>query len=155
MSATNPPPIRVPASFAKDREVFAYFSDLHTFLRLLWTRTGGGEDAIAATTDTADALMSAFSHAARIESLRQGLDNAEFGVLLGLSALPDKAKIEALKAEIGSHGVLAFAPHAARYAELLEQVNQLRVEIAALYSERAKVAHLDNRINDLELLAWL
>jgi hypothetical protein len=47
MAATNPPPIRVPKKLAEDREIFAYFNELHTFLRLLWTRTGGGEDFIA------------------------------------------------------------------------------------------------------------
>jgi hypothetical protein len=51
MAATNPPPIRVPKKLAEDREIFAYFNELHTFLRLLWTRTGGGEDLIGSADD--------------------------------------------------------------------------------------------------------
>ena len=44
MSATNPPPIRVPRKFAEDPELFAYFhQELHTFLRLLWARVGQGD----------------------------------------------------------------------------------------------------------------
>ena len=48
MSAANPPPIKVPAAFTKDPELFSYFSkELHPFLRLLFARTGGGDDFIA------------------------------------------------------------------------------------------------------------
>lgn len=42
MSVTNPPPIRVPQEFAKDRNTSAYFNELHTFLRLLWQKAGAG-----------------------------------------------------------------------------------------------------------------
>jgi len=48
MSAANPPPIKVPRPFAKDPELFSYFAkELHPFLRLLFARTGGGDDFIA------------------------------------------------------------------------------------------------------------
>ena len=156
---TNPPPIRVPQEFAKDRVTFAYFNELHTFLRLLWERTGGGIDAIEVAGDAGDSMVSTYSHAARIAALGLDVDSAERASILGLSSLADKAAIAALQTETRNATLPIFTPDAARYASLVEQlkdeVQNLRVEIAALYSDRAKVAHLDNRVNDMELLSWL
>ena len=231
MSVTNPPPIRVPQEFAKDRVTFAYFNELHMFLRLLWERTGGGTDAIEVAGDAGDSMVSTYSHAARIAALGLDVDSAERASILGLPSLADKAAISALRDDVtavdramvalqplhaklaadsvrlDTHealneayfayfeilltaiadvantqfmlagpplagrvaavseqatatNILAFpGPDAARYAALVEQlkdeVQNLRIEIAALYSDRAKLAHLDNRVNDMELISWL
>ena len=83
-------------------------------------------------------------------------DNA----LLSLTAAPVAARLGALSDQVTATNILAFpGPDAARYSALVEQlkdeVQNLRVEIAALYSDRAKLAHLDNRVNDMELISWL
>ena len=67
--ATKPPPIRVPKQFSGDRETFGYFTDLHTFLRLLWERTGGGTDLIAEVGDNSDALLTLLAMPSQTQAL--------------------------------------------------------------------------------------
>ncbi len=159
MSVTNPPPIRVPALFSKDRESFAYFNELHTFLRLLWERTGGGTDIIADASDTGDALIPMYSHAARIGSLQQDVESADRSARAALLS-PNTAKIAALDMRVGDSErvamlALSALPDAVRIQCLVEEVNELRTQVAALCSERAKIAHLNSRVDDLEILSWL
>lgn len=87
MAATNPPPIRVPKKLAEDRESFAYFNELHTFLRLLWTRTGGGEDLIGTSGDAITAL-----------ALDLALANTEIDGL-GVDLAVASAEIDALEVD--------------------------------------------------------
>jgi len=171
MSATNPPPIRVPQGFTKDREVFAYFNDLHTFLRLLWERTGGGEDAVADAADNT-LLLSTMSDKVAIASLRQ--ETRSQSVLL---FTPDAAKIAVLMAGIADversvatlqslHGKVASgASRLDTHDEYLAYFEILLIAIAGVADaalllantgpDAARHAHLNQRINDVELLAWL
>lgn len=61
MSVTNPPPIRVPQEFAKDPALMGYFQELHTFLRLLWARTGGGEDLVGGAAESIEDLTASLN----------------------------------------------------------------------------------------------
>lgn len=159
MSVTNPPPIRVPQEFAKDRNTFAYFNELHTFLRLLWERTGGGTDAISEAGESNDAAAPMFSHAAQIGALRHDVDDAGRSARAALLS-PNTAKIAALDMRVGDSErvamlALSALPDAVRIQCLVEEVNELRTQVAALCSDRAKVAHLNSRVDDLEILSWL
>lgn len=77
-----------------------------------------------------------------------------------LNGPPPAAKIAALSEQANATNILAFpGPDALRYGAILEQlkteVQNLRAEMAAFYSDRAKVAYLDNRANDMEIISWL
>lgn len=152
MSVTNPPPIRVPQEFAKDRATFAYFNELHTFLRLLWERTGGGTDVIEGAGDAGDSMVSTYSHAARIASLGLDVDAVERTAFLGLST-PDKAQIEAVRAEIGKPDVFSFTPDNARYGHVTVELAELDTTAGIGLSTLpllAKVGGIDERLSDAE-----
>ncbi len=139
MSVTNPPPIRVPQEFAKDRVTFAYFNELHMFLRLLWERTGGGTDAIEVAGDAGDSMVSTYSHAARIAALGLDVDSAERASILGLPSLADKAAIAALQTETRNATLPIFTPDAARYGELSARVAASEDDIEDLAADVAAV----------------
>lgn len=77
MSVTNPAPYRVPTPFSKDTELFSYFTELHTFLRLLSTEINRGDYAslslntnVAGTADSAaDTIYTATGVVTSIEAL--------------------------------------------------------------------------------------
>lgn len=43
VAITNPPPIIVPLSLRKDREIAAFFTKLLKDVYLIWIKTGGGD----------------------------------------------------------------------------------------------------------------
>jgi len=152
MSVTNPPPIRVPQEFAKDRNTFAYFNELHTFLRLLWERTGGGTDLIEGAGDAGDSLVSTYSHSARIAALGLDVDAIERTAFLGLST-PDKAQIEAVRAEIGKPDVFSFTPDNARYGSVTVELADIGTTAGLCLTTLpllAKVGGIDQRLTEAE-----
>jgi len=83
---------------------------------------------------------------------------------MGLASAPLHAKLAALDVRVESTVAageaesllsLSALPDKALIRFLMEEVKTLRVEIAALYSDRAKLAHLENRLADMERLSWL
>ena len=152
MSVTNPPPIRVPQEFAKDRNTFTYFNELHTFLRLLWERTGGGTDAIAETTDASTLLLPGMSDRAAIAALREDARN-----LSVLSFSSDAAKIAALTIEVGElqRTVASLQSLHGKYATTASKQDVTAATLIGATPDAARYAHLEQRLNDLELLAWL
>jgi hypothetical protein len=75
MAVTNPPPIRIPREWSQDPELNDYANTLHTFLRLLWQRTGGGTDLIEAGVVDLTALNAA------VNLLISELNTAELDIL--------------------------------------------------------------------------
>ena len=77
MPVTNPPPYRVPQAFMQDTELFNYFTELHTFLRLLWTDINRGDFAslslnqgVSGTADSAaDTIYTATGVVASVDAL--------------------------------------------------------------------------------------
>jgi len=186
MSATRPPPIRVPKSLAANPEVFGYFNDLHTFLRLLWERTGGGEDAIETAVDASALLLSALPDNARIGALNVRVDDLADEVdslsgagdpILAYASLPDNARIavvneniQALSTTVASlqslHGKMGASNiRLDTHDEYFAYFETLLITLAGLIDDAsisaatgpdaARYAHIETRINDLEILSWL
>ncbi len=152
MSVTNPPPIRVPQEFAKDRNTYAYFNELHTFLRLLWERTGGGEDVIAGATDSSTLLLPAMSDKAAIGALRDETRNLSLPLFT-----PDAAKIAVLSQSIADIERLLASLQSlhGKYAATASKQDVSDATLISATPDAARYAHLEQRLNDVELLAWL
>jgi len=69
----NPPPqLRIPKKFLSDPELRSFFEQQQEIIWKLWLRTGGGEDAVAATEDDVTSSSSRVArNSARINSLEK------------------------------------------------------------------------------------
>lgn len=181
--ATRPPPVQIPRPFLKDAETSRYFQDLHTFLRLLWERArpeGEIDDSavllgLSAAPD--NARIGALNE--RVDELADEVDGLSSAgdPILAYSSLPDNARIavvseslQELSATVASlqslHGKMGASnirldthdEYFAAFEVLLTTLAGL-IDDAALNAatgpDAARYAHLNNRIDDLEILAWL
>ena len=76
--SVNPPPqLKLPQSFAKEREIVTYFRHLDRMLLQLWTRTGGAIDLIGESTEGEDNNNQIMMLTSHLNALRGALRDVE------------------------------------------------------------------------------